>query len=134
MMRRTRPMTLAALLMAGPALALPPLSEVGPINDGLRNVKIADEIRSHCSDISARMIQAWSVLNGLKSRASAMGYSAEEIDDFVQSDADRARLEGEAEAYLAAGGVTRGNEASYCALGRKEIASGSQIGSLLREK
>ncbi|WP_425039557.1 DUF5333 domain-containing protein [Primorskyibacter sp. S187A] len=120
--------------MATPVLALPPLSDVAEINDGLRSVKIADEIRSHCGSISARMLVAWSTLDGLKRRARNLGYSAEQIEDFVKSKADRKRLEGEADAYMAARGVTRGDDQSYCALGRAEIQSGTPIGALLRER
>ena len=124
----------ALVVLASQAHALPPLSEVQRVNDGLRDVKIADDIRIHCDALSARMVQAWATLNGLKSHARSLGYSDEEIEDFTKSKKDRKRLEAEADAYMTARGVKRGQDATYCALGRAEIASGSQIGTLLRER
>lgn len=130
-MRMTLPLILAATL-ASAAEARPPLSSVSYVNDGLRNVAIADEIRRNCGDISARMIAALRFISALESYAKAQGYSEDEIEDFVSSKTDRKRLEGEARAYLVANGAT--NETGYCALGRKEIARNSQVGALLRAK
>ena len=126
----------AAVLLAWSAAgqAKPPLSAVESINVGLRDVKIADEIRIHCDTIAARMIVAWARLDGLKREAKTLGYSDDEIDDFVRSKSDRRRLEQDATDYMGARGVVPGDEATYCALGRDEIASGSQIGGLLRER
>ncbi|MCH2164646.1 MAG: DUF5333 domain-containing protein [Marinovum sp.] len=127
-------LSVVLLIVASAAVALPPLSKVDSINDGLRNVKIADEIRSNCPSISARMIAAWSRLDSLKREARGLGYSNAEIDDFVSSKSDRNRLENEAEAYMTSNGVSRGNASSYCALGRSEIQQSSAIGTLLRER
>ncbi|WP_417603130.1 DUF5333 domain-containing protein [Primorskyibacter flagellatus] len=122
-----------ALLAAGTASAAqPPLSSVKFVNDGLRNIAIADEIRSNCGSIGPRMIAALQFINKLENHAQAQGYSKDEIEDFVKSKADRKRLEAEAKAFLVANGAT--NESGYCALGRKEIARNSQVGALLRAK
>jgi hypothetical protein len=123
---------LAALSMAGAASAQPPLSTVAFVNDGLRNIAIADEIRRNCGAIGARMIAALQFINKLENYAEAQGYSEDQIEDFVTSKADRKRLENEAKAYLVANGAT--NESGYCALGRREIARNSQVGALLRAK
>ena len=56
---------LIALALATPALALPPLATVKPINDGLRAVMIADQIRIACPSIAARMIAGWSFIRSL---------------------------------------------------------------------
>lgn len=122
------------LVFAGPALALQPLSQVKSINDGLRSVMIADQIRIVCPSIEARMIAGWSFVRSLEQQARKLGYSDEQIADFVESKSERKRLEGEAAAYMRANGVKSGQPETYCALGRTEIAKGSQIGTLLRAK
>ena len=60
---------LIALALATPALALPPLATVKPINDGLRAVMIADQIRIACPSIAARMIAGWSFIRSLEAQA-----------------------------------------------------------------
>ncbi|MCJ7872440.1 DUF5333 domain-containing protein [Marinovum sp. 2_MG-2023] len=120
--------------MSTSVAALPPLSSVAFINDGLRSLMIADQIRIACPSISARMVAGWSFARSLQSRASEMGYSKDEISDFVESKAQRKRLEGEAAAYMRANGVKSGEPETYCALGRQEVAKDSQIGAFLRVK
>jgi hypothetical protein len=124
----------AGQLVAGQAFALAPLASVSKINTGLRDLMIADQLRIACPTLSARMIKGWSFARSLESDARAMGYSKEEIADFVESKADRRRIEGNAAAYMKANGVISGQTETYCALGREEIAKASQIGALLRAK
>ncbi len=113
------------------AVAKPHLRDT-PIDDGLLALGLADEIRSACPNISARMIRALGYLNGLKSQAHALGYTDAEIDAYRKSDTEKARLKKRGKAYLAANGVVVGQPETYCALGRNEIEKSSQIGSLLR--
>ncbi len=129
-----RAMTMALMisLVAGSASAKPHLRDVPEIDGTILAVGIADEIRKNCPDISARLLKAVTTINGLKSKARAMGYSDAEIDAYRKSDAEKARLKAERKSYLNAGGVLTGNPESYCALGRKEIEKGGQIGALLR--
>ncbi|MGX9353779.1 DUF5333 domain-containing protein [Roseobacteraceae bacterium S113] len=121
-------------LLAGPAVALPPLADVERVTTGLRDARVADEIRKACDDISARWMVALREGNKLKSYATDLGYSEEQIEDFMGSKAARNQINALADAYMRRNGVETGNKASYCALGRAEIASESQIGSLLRER
>lgn len=116
------------------AQAKPSLREVRVIDDGLFAVAVADEIRKKCDNVSARMITAYTFLSRLKSTARSMGYSDDEIDDHVTSKTEKARMRRKGEAYLKANGVTSGDKASYCRLGKQEIARGSQIGALLRAR
>lgn len=117
-----------------PAHSKPPLSEVPEIDDGLLMIGIADEVRKRCDAIEARMIKAWTTINALESRAKALGYTDEEIEDHVTSKAEKKRMRKRGEAYLAARGVALEDDADYCTFGREEIAKGSQIGVLLRER
>ncbi len=125
---------LGALALPSAAMAKPPLGEVREIHDGLLAVGIADEIRNRCDDISARMLTAMGTLHALKKRARALGYSNEEIEDYVTSKAEKKKMRAEGVAYLAARGVTADDTAGLCRVGREEIARGSAIGALLREK
>ncbi|MEM8655907.1 MAG: DUF5333 domain-containing protein [Pseudomonadota bacterium] len=125
-------MALILSLTAGIASAKPHLRDVPEIDGTLLAVGIADEIRKNCPDISARMFRALTLVNSLKGRARDMGYSEEEIDAYRKSDVEKARLKAARAAYLESGGVTAGQPASYCALGREEIEKGGQIGALLR--
>ena len=79
-----RAMTIAFTLAiaASAASAKPPLREVPEIDGTILAVGIADEIRKNCPDISARLIRAVGVVNGLKGTARSLGYSDEEIDAY----------------------------------------------------
>ncbi|MCT4369963.1 DUF5333 domain-containing protein [Yangia mangrovi] len=126
--------TLGALAVPSAALAKPPLGEVREIHDGLMAVGIADEIRNRCDNIGARMLTAMGTLNTLKKRARALGYSNAEIEDYVTSKAEKKKMRADGEAYLASRGVAADDTAGLCRVGREEIARGSAIGVLLREK
>ena len=116
------------------AHAKPPLRDVAQIDDALMMVAIADDLRKRCDAIDARMIAAFSYLRGLKADARGLGYSDDEIDDYVTSDSEKTRMKAKAEAWLATKGVSRNDRASYCSFGQQEIAKGSQIGTLLRSR
>ena len=117
-----------------PAAAKAPLGEVLEIHDGLLAVGIADEIRKTCGTIDARMISAYSYLAQLKSRARSLGYSEDEIEDYVTSKDEKKKMRAKGEAWLEARGVTLGQEAGYCRVGREEISRGTPIGALLRAR
>ncbi len=121
-------------LCASVALAKQPLSEVKIVNDGLLAVGIADEIRKNCPSISARMVKAFFYINELEDHAKELGYSEEEIDDYVSDKSEKAKMRARGEAYLKEQGVVESNPDTYCALGRAEIKKSSRIGALLRAK
>ena len=124
----------ATLAAASPAAALEPLSQERYINDRLIAARVADRIRRECSSIDARMIFAFTQARALKRYALDKGYSEEQVETFLDSKADKQRIYGIAEDYLARKGATAGNEDGFCKLGRDEIAAGSVIGSLLSAK
>lgn len=121
-----------AALMATPLAAKPALRDVAEIDDGLMVIAIADEIRKTCDDISARMVKAMFTINTLKSRASALGYTEDEIEDYVTSKDEKKRMRAKATAWLAAQGVDAKDKAQLCAFGEKQIAAETAIGVLLR--
>ncbi len=138
-MRHAISALIALGLAAGPALATadggkPPLREVREIDDGLLAVGIADEIRKECDDISARMFRALGYISSLERRARELGYTEDEIEDYVTSKEEKKRMRARGEAWLEAQGVNQSEPGALCALGRREIAKGSQIGALLKVK
>ena len=123
-------------VLAGPiaASAKTPLREVAVVHDGLLAVGIADEIRKKCDSISPRMFTAMSFMSSLKRTPRDMGYSDDEIEAYVTSKEEKARMRAEGEKYLKANGVNRANPKTFCDLGRAEIAKGSQIGKFLKAR
>lgn len=117
-----------------PASAKPPLNEVAEIHDGLLALGIADELRNTCDSLGARMLRATKTAYDLQSRAKSLGYSSDEIDDYVTSKAEKKKMRAEGEVWLKKRGVTLGKASDYCRVGREEIAKGSSIGVLLWEK
>ena len=121
------------LALATPSFALPPLSENAYINDRLIQARVADRIRKECDTINARFAYAYSQARALQQYALDQGYTDAEVEAFLDSAADKARVKAAAEDYLAANGAVAGDSASFCALGVKEIAAGSVAGSLIYE-
>lgn len=125
---------IASATLASPAAALDPLSSDKYINDRLIAARIADRIRRECPTINGRLVYAYSQARALQRYALDKGYSREEIDAFLDSKADKARIYAVAEDYLARNGVVKDDPESYCRLGRAEIERRTVTGSLLVEK
>jgi Family of unknown function (DUF5333) len=124
------------LALASPAAAEEPqkvpLPQEAHINEQLVAAAAGDMLRKTCPSLSARMVVVWFALQDLEDYARAQGYTEEEVTVFLKDKDQKARVKAEAEAYLAAAGVVAGDEESYCAAGRAEIAAGTLVGSLLR--
>lgn len=125
---------LVLMAAASQAEALPPLAKNVYINDRLRAAQIADIIRHRCDSLGGRVFYALSEANKLKRYALELGYTREQIEDFVTSSREKARVKAEAKAYMDANGVIRGDAESYCRLGRTEIDRATLAGSLLYRK
>lgn len=126
--------TLALLAAAPAAQALEPLSQERYINDRLVAARVADRIRRTCPSLDGRLIYAFGQARALKRYAEKKGYSAAQIDAFLDSKPDRKRIYAVAEAYLTQSGARAGDPESFCRIGRAEIAAGSVAGSLLVAK
>lgn len=124
-----------AVCLALPAMvahAKPPLREVPEIDDALLYIAIADEIRKTCSTISGRLFKGMRELRRLRRYANDLGYTDAEIEAYVESKQEQARMEARGEAYVAARGADRTKADTMCALGRAEIDRNSAIGVYLR--
>ena len=125
-------LTFSAILAAMPAVAQTPLKDVAHIRDGIISVGMAYELSEKCGDLSARTIRGINFLYSLKSHAEGLGYTDAQIDAYINDEAEKDRLEAIARQQLADLGVVEGDEATYCAVGRDQIAQGTDVGALLR--
>lgn len=133
-MRREMTLALVISLSAVAAQARPSLRDVAPIENGLFTIAVADKIRRECGGISGRLLKAHGQLRALYRHARDLGYSDAEIDAYVSADAEKARMKGRRDAYLATLGVVKSDPATYCAAGHVEIGKSSQIGALLKAR
>ena len=125
---------IAVMALSSPASALEPLPQERYINDRLIAARVADRVRRECPTIDARIVYAWGQARALKRYAESKGYSRSEIDAFLDSKQDKARIYAAAEDYLTRNGAVKGDAESFCRIGRTEIASKSVAGSLLVAK
>lgn len=116
------------------AQAKQPLKEVSSVWNGLLNIGIASEIGEYCPNIAPRTARGLLRLNSIRNEAKALGYSNDEIEAFRTSASNKAQMRAEGEAYMASKGVVKGQNETYCALGKAEMASSSAIGSLLKAR
>ncbi|WP_199252681.1 DUF5333 domain-containing protein [Chachezhania sediminis] len=126
---------LAAMLVAAPGLAAgkPSLRDIPEIEDPLFAVAVANEIRETCPTIAGRVTKGIGVLWKLRARANQLGYTDAEITAYVRSPDEKARMRAKGMKILAKYGPVNDPQ-TYCAYGRSEIAKGSAIGALLKEK
>ncbi|MEM7073821.1 MAG: DUF5333 domain-containing protein [Pseudomonadota bacterium] len=125
-------LALGLALPAGGARA--DLSEEADINNALLVLAVADKIRRECSSIGGRLGRAQSLAGSARSLARERGYSEAEIDTYINSSANKAAMRERRNAYFQSKGASNLDPASLCVLGNSEIASGSQIGRLLRAR
>ncbi len=116
------------------AQAKAPMSDVPEIENVLYAAAVAYEISEICDHISARRMKALGDAWKLRSIANDLGYSDSEIKEYIESDAQKARMRAKGEAYLKSKGAIYGQPETFCAVGRAEIAKSSAIGALLRAK
>ena len=131
-MRFLTALVIVALSFGGMASAKPPLRDVAAIDDALMHVAIADAIRKSCDNINARLIRAYSELNRLKSVARDMGYTEKEVEQYVTSKEEKARMKAKAEQFLQVNGVRPNDTPALCRFGQSQIQAQTEIGQLLR--
>lgn len=102
------------------------------VSNGLRWVSAAIQITESCPELSPRMLRGLGFLNSLRSHARGLGYDNATIKAYVDDPTEKARVDGEARAYLATQGVVPGNASSYCTVGKDHQSRRTQIGVLLR--
>lgn len=121
-----------AIGLAGNLSAQTALKDVSHVREGIIAVGMAVEISDKCSSIKPRTLRGINYLQSLQNHARSLGFSQAQIDAYVDDRDEKRRLEGIARARLADMGVVNGQETTYCAVGRAQIAEGSAVGRLLR--
>ena len=124
---------LTLLLAAGAAAAKPPIGTNDYIWGRLFAAAVGHEIRDKCPTISARMLVVIPRALALKNHAHSLGYTDEEIDDFLNDTSEQDRMRRQAYAYMERRGVVKGEPETYCRLGEAEIDGDTFIGSMLRK-
>lgn len=124
---------LTVLMLAGAAQARPALRDVPEIEDPLFAVAVAHVLRERCPDIEGRELKGIAILWNLRSKANRLGYSDQEIIEYVRSDTEKERMRAKGRKLLEPYGPADDPQ-SYCAMGRDEIQKNSAIGALLRAK
>ena len=136
-MKRSHGQILVAcgLALAVPALAAaepPPLAEVEHIHSRLLAAAVGDQIRRNCPDISERRWVVRSEALRLFNHALSLGHTRRSVEAYLDDPAERAAMEARRDAWLQSNGAVAGDADSYCRIGRREIAQGTYLGSLLR--
>lgn len=124
--------TLSIVAAAGSLSAQTALKDVPQIRDGIIDVGMAYELSEKCGSVSARLFRGIGFLQSLRNEAAQLGYSEAEIDAYINDKAEKRRLEAIARAQLASLGVVEGEEATYCAVARSQMAANTRVGWLLR--
>jgi hypothetical protein len=125
-------LVLGFAVFAGTTAANPDIGRVTFITEGLINTAIAYEIDRVCDSISGRRIDGINFLWSLKEHASELGFTDDEIRDYVENREEKDRLEAIARDRLRDMGAVEGQPETYCSVGRAEMAARSDIGRFLR--
>ena len=137
MTRSIRPAALVLICLftaaGGSAEELHPLVPVERVWEELIDTALAYEIGERCESLDSRKLQGLAFLLSLQAYARGLGYSQDQIDAFIDDDAEKDRLEAEARARLREMGGVDGEWETYCEVGRHEIAAGTQVGRLLSD-
>ncbi len=104
------------------------------IYSGLTVVAVGRHIHNVCSDIQARMARALVFAEGLVHHARGLGFSRAEINAYIDDPTEQEFYRQVARQYFAQQGADYDDAVSVCRVGRDEIATGSQIGRLLRAR
>lgn len=121
-----------ALSYASSAVAKPEIKDNPEIFQRLMTTAIAHEIRDKCPTIEARKMAATFYVLGILNYARQQGFSQAEIEAYRNIESEQDRLRAATYAYLDKNGVDRSKPESHCSLGEREIASGSQVGKLIK--
>ena len=104
------------------------------VHNELYAASIAYLINDNCADISIRKLSLVGRVLSLRSYAKGLGYTGAEVDAYVNSGEEQDRFRAIAEPWLASKGAVKNDAASYCAVGKQEIAKKSLVGSMLKAR
>lgn len=110
-----------------------PLREDARMHSGLIVIAVGRQVHVACPRIEARLLRALAFAESLESHARSLGYSRQEVRDYIDDRAEQDRYTEVAKAYFAQSGHDWDDPESVCALGEAEIEADSPIGRLLRD-
>jgi len=109
----------------------PPLNQEQHINDSLIAAAIGELIMRRCDSISPRYLVVYTKVKALEKYARDLGYTEEEVEVFLDDKDEKRRVRRAALDYLAEQGAVKGDDESYCVVGRSEIEKGTLTGQML---
>ncbi|WP_424941780.1 DUF5333 domain-containing protein [Aliiroseovarius crassostreae] len=126
---------LALGAMATPALAVDytAMRKDERVHRELLGASIAYLIDENCDQLSLRKFRLFNKAMALQSHARSLGYSLSEVTAYVDSKSEQDRFRAIAEPMLKKMGARKGDEESYCAVGRAEMEKGTFAGKLLTD-
>ncbi len=104
------------------------------VHNDLFAASIAYLINDNCEEISIRKLSLVGRVLRLRSYAKGLGYTGAEVDAYVNSGTEQDRFRALAQPWLKSKGAVKNNAASYCAVGKQEIAKKSLVGSMLKAR
>jgi hypothetical protein len=125
---------LSVFFLSGPvsAIDLPPISDTSAIYMPLKKAAMARIVEKNCLTISQRVwwvrFESWKLFQ----QARNMGYSREQIEDFVKSKEEQDRAIKWAKEQFEALEVLIEDQPSICEYGEAEIEMGTLVGRLLK--
>ncbi len=102
------------------------------INTELTMAAVGDAIRKNCDKVVPRRFLIFSKAMALRDYVLGLGYTMDDIEEFLQNDQERARIMALRDSYLAERGVDTSNSEAYCQLAKSEIDEGTMLGRLMR--
>ena len=102
--------------------------------NSLLKISVANKVSEDCESIDARKIKGLMALLEVKNVARNLGYTSDEIGEFVNSEENRERLSKHTDEFFKDNGVNIENSNAICEFGMNEINEKTPIGSLLRIK
>ena len=100
----------------------------------LLGASLAYLIAENCPTIKLRRLTMVGRALNLRSYATGLGYSSGEVDNYVTADAEKDRFRAIATPIMAKKGAVAGKPETYCAIGNKEIAGKTFVGTLLKAR
>lgn len=122
------------ILSTSGASAARSLRDLKDVNEGLAVIAAGDLIQKNCPTISPRLVRAFFFAKELEAKAKAAGFDNDQIEAYVEDEAEKARVVGIARDYLISVGLDPARPETWCEVGLYEIERNSQIGVLLKAK